>query len=244
MATNADFGELRYDGLTFAVHATNSTERFTPWEVDAYLRLLQLAPSDRVLDIGANVGIFALPASRRCAWVTAYEPDADNTALLTWNVRRNGRGNVDVQQAAIVGDARPSVLLARPGTTTRHTVLPVAGERGSPVPAVNINTAMDVSRANIVKLDAEGAELGILAGLTRWAPLDRLVCEWHATLLGDVGDVAWWSIVALLRAHFPLVAWKYGLAPWEDTRLVFCSMRPTDVALAATGWPGLRWTQG
>ncbi len=216
-----------------------STELFTPLEVEEYLALLRLGPTDRVLDIGANVGVFAVPAALRCAAVVAYEPDLANFAMLQANIACNAVANVTASPAAIVGGDAPAVSLFDGGSSTRHTLLPQAGGAARMVPAVNIDAALLASGANVVKLDAEGAEVGIIAGATRWSQVERLVLEYHDGLFGDWQGVLWASLRRRLLAVFPLLLERSSLIP--ATRLVYCTRRPDDLALARQGWPGPGW---
>ena len=50
-------------------------------------------PDDKLLDIGANIGIYSLYAASKGIDVIAIEPDALNYALLNLNIRLNQLGN-------------------------------------------------------------------------------------------------------------------------------------------------------
>jgi FkbM family methyltransferase len=146
---------------------------------------------DRVIDIGANIGVFSLWAERRGAIVrAAYEPGPDAFAALQRNVV--GR-RVDVVHAAVVGAAtNGSIDLFLHGErSTRNTVL--GREIGSgedltqrvSVPAVPISDVL-AEPCDLLKIDCEGAEFDIFAAATdedlRRAA--RVVLEFHR-LVGD-----------------------------------------------------------
>lgn len=227
-----------YDGASFFVHPT-SMDWWTPFEVDEYLALLRLNPTDRVLDIGGNVGIFAIPAARRCAAVAVYEPDAGNYQFLTANLVRNAVANVQAYQAAVVGDHAPAVAFYQMASSRRHSLVPAAGAVPTVAPAVNIDVALQGSAANVVKLDAEGAELALLTQGRRWGQVDRMVFEYHEGLLGDTTGALWQQLRAQLAATFAVVIWR--LALFGHRRLVYCSRWTQDVAAVRAGWPGIRW---
>lgn len=114
---------------------------------------------DRVADIGANIGIFSLLAADRGAAVTAIEPHPAN---FTWLERNTAGWAIECRRAVAgthAGEPRED--------TTR-------------VPAVSF-AALAAEGYDLVKLDVEGAEFGIVADtpLESLAKLRRLVAEVH-----------------------------------------------------------------
>lgn len=116
-------------------------------------------PGDRVLDVGANLGVFSALAGDVGAEVTAIEPHAPTARRCESNLTRNsvyGR----VHQCAL-GDERGAVGLDMthdaPGTQR-----PAVGE-GDSVPVV---PGDELEYApTVVKIDTEGHESAVLAGL-------------------------------------------------------------------------------
>src|SRR5262245_39234556 len=90
--------ELTNDGVTISHHTPTI---HTKWRVDS---LLEKEPStiawiagfrrDEVLvDVGANVGVYTIWAAKtRGVRVFAFEPEAQNYALLNRNIALNGLG--------------------------------------------------------------------------------------------------------------------------------------------------------
>lgn len=125
-----------------------------------------------ILDIGANVGSFALWALRR--WpgsiVHSYEPNPDTFALL----KRNTRGvervhcvNAAVFPTADAGKAKlfarfagdgEAALLAYAGDTFRDDVVEWTHDVDVVIPAA-------LPRADVVKIDIEGGEAAVLDAL-------------------------------------------------------------------------------
>ncbi len=130
----------------------------------------------RILDIGANCGMFAVWAADRWpkATITAFEPDPDSVAAL--------RHTLAVSQAPI--EIVAAAAATSPGTmrfTTgwgggSHTAR--EGEDGIDVPTVDIFEHL--RRADLAKIDIEGGEWPILAD-PRLASLHNLtiVMEYH-----------------------------------------------------------------
>ena len=71
-------------------------------EIGFFVR--NIRPGNRVLDLGANVGLFTLLFARcvgPSGMVYAFEPGPLSTALLTANVILNGYQNVIIERAAV-----------------------------------------------------------------------------------------------------------------------------------------------
>jgi FkbM family methyltransferase len=90
--------ELRHEGVD-VVYATPN--RHTRWRVDSLFTkepdtlawIATFAPDDVLIDVGANVGMYTVWAAKtRGAMVYAFEPEAQNYALLNRNILLNGLG--------------------------------------------------------------------------------------------------------------------------------------------------------
>lgn len=151
-----------------------------------------LAPGDVFYDVGANVGFFSLIAARLVGpqgRVVAFEPVPANALAIRRNAAGNGFGGIDVLERAVFSaSGRETVLL--PGDTSwahleatgRH-----ADTRASlSVEAVALDDLVGRREApppRVVKIDTEGAEIGVLEGmgevLARHRPV--VICELHGT---------------------------------------------------------------
>jgi FkbM family methyltransferase len=136
---------------------------------DHLLRLMLafVEPGDVVLDLGAHIGTFALPAAAMGCRVIAVEPSPANVALLEAAVARNRFGNVEVVAAAACSRSgrvsfRPSGPHGYVATraTSGETVM-VTGLRVD-----DILRARGVERVAFVKMDVEGSELRALRGMS------------------------------------------------------------------------------
>lgn len=163
-----------------------------------------LRPGDHVLDVGANVGFFTLIAAAAVGpsgRVTALEPVPGNADLLERNLRLNGVGWVDLRRVA-AGDRAGEILLG-----LDHPDSPEAGASGHytrgggrdamrvPVQAID-EVLADDARLRLVKVDVEGAEPLVLAGMARTLaerPPDAFIVELNPAALErqgfGVGDV-------------------------------------------------------
>jgi FkbM family methyltransferase len=159
--------------------------------------LSQLVAPRFVIDVGAGIGSFAVPAARRfpeCR-VLAFEPDPLQFAALRANAATN-RAHVEGMCAAV--GTRATYLLTEAGARSSTVAPSAAGGvtvRGLPLRDFAGDAAVD-----LLKIDSEGAELDVLRslsprGLDRVA---RVALEYHnlhahrqdsilASLLADAG---------------------------------------------------------
>jgi FkbM family methyltransferase len=118
-------------------------------------------------DVGAHIGFFSMLAARLvgpAGRVHAFEPLAENRARLVAGIRANGFGHVIVDGravAAVDGEA----MLHRHDSTLMWTLVEGLGDgAGHPVPCTTLDTlASELGVPDVVKIDAEGAELDVLA---------------------------------------------------------------------------------
>jgi FkbM family methyltransferase len=148
-----------------------------------------LRRGDVVVDVGANVGVFAVHAARRgAARVLAVEPHPGNADFLERNLRANGAGGVEVVRCALADRTGSTRLrLAAKGVAHRLFERDEDGallERSIEVPVdtlAGLCRTRGLARIDFLKLDCEGAEGLILASLTpEWlGRIDRLAMEFH-----------------------------------------------------------------
>jgi FkbM family methyltransferase len=148
----------------------------------------EIQPTDTVIDIGSNIGTFSLFASG-CAVrgrVYAFEPEAENYALLAHNIAANRRTNVVVKRTA-VAVGRGTVRLFTSSQGGFHSVLADRAadtRRSEEVEAIGLKEIFDeyrIERCHFLKMDCEGAEYDILYGLPAeyYSRIDRIAMEYH-----------------------------------------------------------------
>ena len=173
-----------------------------------------LRPGATVVDIGANIGYNAVYAATRVGAsgrVIAIEPAADNLAVLEQNIAASGLRNVTVRRAAAGRASGTRDLFLRGDTSAVNSFFPescYAAVTGVvQVPVAPADDLVD-GDADLVKIDVEGAELEVLAGMSRLlrAPDLTLIAEWHPVLQQAAGHAADALPLALLAAGFTLRA--------------------------------------
>lgn len=140
----------------------------------------------RVLDVGACFGAFARLAAERGAIVTAYEPNPQSFSLLTRNTARTP-GVVCYRQAVGVRQEK-GVLVLRDDPAGCNLF---GGDGGIEVDVVAfadaVREAGDGGVVDLVKIDAEGAEYGIIDETPAevWAKVRQLAVEFHANYVPE-----------------------------------------------------------
>jgi FkbM family methyltransferase len=118
-----------------------------------------------VLDIGANIGYFTLIMSKLARQVHAFEPDPRNFQILQNNIEANNIKNVKLYHSAAAETAGSSTLYLSEINRGMHRLYRSdwCKEGSVQVQTVRIDDIIDQS--DFVKIDVEGAELGVLKGM-------------------------------------------------------------------------------
>ena len=171
-----------------------------------------LEPRDRWLDLGGNIGTFVLLClSRGVASVSSYEPEPENFALLRRNVEENFPNTKNVRWVARAVSVRkgtiPLYLCGGEYNKYRHTLCPKRGRRVLPVRVDAVLDAIKKSRADCIKMDIEGAEIGILEFLTashyQALGIRKLVFEYSFDV--DKSIPRFMAMIRRLQQYFPRV---------------------------------------
>ena len=133
-------------------------------------RWLTLEPGDIVLDVGANIGWFAVFFDRLApegAEVFAFEPDPVNLGLLTHNLQANGCRKVTPVPLAVSDARRTARLYLYPDKNRgRHSMVPSEGREVVDVETTTLDEFLGdrARRVRFMKMDIEGHEYAALAG--------------------------------------------------------------------------------
>ncbi len=150
---------------------------FRGWLEPGLARRLEetIRPGMTVVDVGAHVGYYSLLAARRVGpsgRVISFEPTPRIFRLLAENIQVNGfreAGTVSLHAAAVGETGGRGRLAVYPGNSGHNSLFPkAAGEESVEVTVVGLDEALvDLPAANVVKIDAEGAEPFVLRGMRR-----------------------------------------------------------------------------
>ncbi len=165
-----------------------------------------LHPGDTFLDIGANIGLMTLTASRAVGGtgqVHAFEPLPETRAILERNLVLNHTQGVVVHGTALGARARRRTLYSPEGTNRgMATLLPPATARSSVdvevLPLDEILQAQGLINVRMMKIDVEGWELEVLKGATTFLGQENppILCIEYSAMRpvqgGTLLDLARW----------------------------------------------------
>lgn len=173
----------------------------------------RLKGGDTFVDIGANIGYYALLGSKtvgRAGRVIAIEASPTIAEALSRNVRSNHADNVRVIHAAALGE-RSVVRLYKgnehnSGETT--IVEAFAAEFECEVQAFPLHELLtdgELRSARLFKIDVEGAEYQVMAGLDslgKLRPDAELIIEVHPGYLAQRGETLEALLVLMKTAGY------------------------------------------
>src|SRR5437773_2073845 len=201
--------------FAFRLNLTSAHERMAflmnGYEPETTALLERLYQGGTILDIGANIGLVAVPLAARTRdraanrpHVFAFEALPSNHEALAWNVKVNGLEDVVKTLPIALGSERKQVKIQiegdDPARTGTANILPTEFEfkqidlevyRLDDLVA-NGSVPADVS---LMKIDTDGYDLEILRGARGLLARQRPVCEvelnlhclgWHHQTLDDV----------------------------------------------------------
>jgi len=151
-------------------------------EMLAWRRVLR--PGDVFIDVGSNVGVYAIWAAEKGADVVALEPALDTFRLLKKNITLNG------YRVHAINAAAGSVSGTTRFTSGQDSVNHFDPSGTVEIPVVTLDTVIGDRAVAGVKIDVEGFELDVLRGCVRALSERRILLiqlEWNSTSLSAVG---------------------------------------------------------
>lgn len=163
-----------------------------------------------LVDVGAYCGSFSLRYADRFEKIYLFEASGSNYSALIRNIELSQAEQrvVPIRAAVTERSGTVRLYLNQPDT---HSL--VGAGLSEDVPSVSLNDSLpDFAAVTLIKIDVEGAELGVLQGATRLLDLGK------ATIIAEAND----DLHAIELAAF-LAAFRYKQTSILDGRnYVFC----------------------
>lgn len=140
-----------------------------------------------VWDIGANVGLYSLVATRKASRVIAVEPLAENVRYLERHIALNGIRNVEVLVAAVGHECGRESFYRGDNRSTGH-LAPGSLE----VDVITLDSlCAKFGAPDVIKIDVEGAEYLALQGAERCLTANPIIflATHSSTLAGQCSDL-------------------------------------------------------
>lgn len=156
----------------------------------------EIKRGDTVIDIGANVGLFAACAASlsRTGKVYCFEPSRDNFARLQYHQKRNGLDNMVLVNKGVSDKVETIKLYTLDENCGAHSTvldkgdgLNFVAEKYEAIECVPLRQVFDehaIERCDFLKIDCEGAELDILSALPDdyFKRIERIALEYHTNV--------------------------------------------------------------
>ena len=192
-------------GIELIMRPDRIGDRFTCLEtfgIGVYDRALaRLGVGDVVIDVGANIGCFALAAWRLVGakgTVLALEPETQNFSRLTENLSLNTAASVTPLKLALADHGGAMTLIVPENQWLLVSKFDSVDSRriagnSHQVSCMTLASLMDkfrIGRVALLKLDCEGAEHEIIAALTPElaARIDHIAAEVHSVPGADINS--------------------------------------------------------
>jgi FkbM family methyltransferase len=190
--------EVRCDGLIFSVRSGTDDLLLSALSADPLHLTRRFRPKsgDVVIDVGANVGGYALRAALVARSVIAIEPEPSNYAQLVRNIRVNRLTNITALLVAL-SDQSGVGALRLASHSGRHSLEGLgAGEATGDTVRVQLLTldeivdSAQIERIDWLKIDVEGHELSVLRGGPRALTVtEQLMLEFDIARFGEVSEI-------------------------------------------------------
>lgn len=144
---------------------------YEPTTVKHFLKTIKRG--DIVLDIGAHIGYYTVMAARRVGKkgrVYAFEPNLDNCALLTKNLKINGYKNAILVSKAVANITKKTKLFLSRTSTGMHSLIDIDNDSESIlVETISLDDffGLHPPPISVIKMDIEGGEYSALEGMSR-----------------------------------------------------------------------------
>ena len=152
----------------------------------------EIEKDNTVIDIGANIGVFAVFAATRASnvKVLAFEPFPENTDWLRKNISESHLSNVTVYQQAVAAVTEERILQTS-DSWIMHSLSETAAEKNETanenghsvhVQCVSFNDIIErIPKCDLLKIDCEGSEYEIfyLSSSETLNKVRRIVGEFH-----------------------------------------------------------------
>jgi FkbM family methyltransferase len=146
---------------------------------------VSIMPNSVVVDVGANIGAFAIFAAQWAKKIFSFEPEPENFRLLCANIELNGLKNVTPLRMAIAKKrGKQDFYMAEKQHSGTHSFFLHHYEKEIEVKTLSIEDLIEqesLAKIHFLKLDCEGSEVEIIEGLSLETAkkIEQIALEFH-----------------------------------------------------------------
>ena len=167
-----------HKGIKFLVREGTSDEKtFNEVVVnDTYQKKdFKIKKGEHWIDLGGNVGAFAVLALSKGATVDIYEPDPFSCKMIEKNLKVNDYDANIYQKAVVANDKKKMTMYVGNNMNVwRNSLYKNWGNEKFTIDCVHYENV--ITKDSIVKMDIEGAEMAILESMQEFPK--KMVYEW------------------------------------------------------------------
>lgn len=162
------------------------------------------------LDIGGNIGAFAVNYSDKVCAIISYEPDKENIELFKKNIEFNKVNNSILVEKAVIDnfDTEVEFFLNVKKNKGAHSMFVKRGRQKVVVPSININEVLKEVQPNKIKMDVEGGEYQLIKAIEDWGNIEEFIFEYHISILRDSNGLKLKELYGILNNNFSYVNGK------------------------------------
>ncbi len=123
-----------------------------------------LRPGDLFVDVGSNVGSYAVLAAAAGASVIAFEPGIEAYDRLRANITANNFQGRVVTRNEAVGASEGDVMFTQGADTVNHVAVASESLSTTRVSMTTLDAALDERDPVVIKIDVEGFESSVITG--------------------------------------------------------------------------------
>ncbi len=154
------------------------------WKLKEY----QGQPKGVIVDLGANIGSYAVFASKNADRVLAFEPVPSNYQLLCQNIELNKCNNIEAIQAGVAKDRGKRTIYIATVNVGSSSLYRASGTcfEADMITFADIFDNYGIDRINMLKIDIEGAEHELFSNVTieLLKKVDEIIMEVHSYTTG------------------------------------------------------------
>ena len=133
-----------------------------------------LKPNMVVIDIGANLGYYALLEAKYCKFVYAIEPVSENIEVLKKSIKLNEYKNIKVYQCAIGAENKIEEMVITHKSNCSSLVKKTRNEKAvkerrnvKTITLDDFSRRLELKRIDFVRMDVEGYEVEVIKGMVK-----------------------------------------------------------------------------